>query len=163
MPHRHPPPTRSGPAIVLLAIVLLVIAAGVLWAAYHFVLREAEPGPAVPAPPEVGLDVPDEVIPFDRPVVDERTGEWVLEFEAPQRWREPGAVEEVLERARACRDFVRDGGFARVYPEAPQRVRLRIICAQPLRGDTGDRLRAGLKKIEGLEIELRGLDPAEFR
>lgn len=155
MPHRHAPPTRSGPAIVGLAIALFVIAGGVLAAAYHFVLRDADEEPPAPAPPEVGLDVPDEVIPFDRPVVDERTGEWVLEFEAQQRWREPGAVEEVLERARACRDFVRDGGFARVYPEAPKRVRLRIVCAQPLRGDTGDRLRAGLKQIEGLEIELR--------
>ncbi len=162
MPHRQPPPTRSGPAIVL-AIVLLVVAGGVLAAAYHFVLREGDGEPPAPAPPEVGLDVPDEVIPFDRPTVDERTGEWVLEFEAQQRWREPGAIEEVLERARACRDFVRDGRFARVYPEAPERVRLRIICAQPLRGDTGDRLRAGLKEIEGLEIELRGLDPSEFR
>ncbi|MHC4137227.1 MAG: hypothetical protein ACYTDU_09620 [Planctomycetota bacterium] len=160
MPHRHTPPTRSGPVIIALAILLLVIAGGVLGAAYYLVLREEEK-PA--APPEVGLDVPEQVIPFDRPTVDERTGAWVLEFEAHQRWREPGAVDALLDRARACRDFVRDGRFARLYPEAPKSVRLRIICAQPLRGDTGDRLRAGLDQVEGIEIELRGLDPAEFR
>ncbi|MHC5051902.1 MAG: hypothetical protein ACYTGK_14975, partial [Planctomycetota bacterium] len=139
------------------------IAGGVLGAAYYFVIHEEEAEQPAPAPPEVGLDVPDLVIPFDRPTVDEKTGEWVLEFEAQQRWREPGSVDEVLDRARACRDFIKDGSFARVYPEAPERVRLRITCAHPLRGGTGDRLREGLKKIEGLEIELRGLDPAEFR
>jgi hypothetical protein len=140
-----------------------VIAGGVLGAAYYFVIREKEEAKPPAAPPEVGLDVPDQVIPFDRPTVDERTGEWVLEFEAQQQWREPGSVDEVIERARACRDFVKDGRFARLYPEAPERVRLRIVCARPLRGGTGDRLRAGLDAIEGLEIELRGLDPEEFR
>ena len=160
MPHRHPPPTRSGPVIIALAVLLLVIAGGVLGAAYHFVVREEE---KPPEPPEVGLDVPEQVIPFDQPTVDERTGAWVLEFEAQEPWREPGTVEAVLERARDCRDFVRDGRFARLYPEAPQSVRLRITCSRPLRGDTADRLRAGLAGIEGIEIELRGLDPAEFR
>ena len=161
MPHRQPRPASSGPAIAL-AIVLLLIAGGVLGGAYYFVLHEKE-GESPASPPEVGLDVPEHVIPFDRPMVDERTGAWVLEFEAHQRWREPGAVDALLERVRACRDFVEDGRFARLYPEAPDVVRLRILCAHPLRGDTGDRLRATLAEVEGIEIELRGLDPAEFR
>jgi hypothetical protein len=161
VPHHPPRPSSSGPAIAL-AIVLLVIAGGVLGGAYYFVIHENEEEPPA-APPEVGLDVPEQVIPFDRPTVDERTGEWVLEFEANQRWRDPGAVEELLERVRACRDFVKDGSFARVYPEASKNVRLRIICAHPLRGETGERLRTALAEVEGLEIELRGLDPEDFR
>ena len=162
MPHRHAPPSRSGPAIVALALVLLVIAGGVLGAAYYFVLREEEV-PAAPREVEIGLDVPEQVIPFDRPTVDERTGAWILEFEAQKPWREPGVVEALLQRARDCRDFVSDGRFARLYPEAPRTVRLRIICTRPLHGETGDRVRAGLAEIEGIEIELLGLDPAEFR
>jgi len=161
MPHHQPRPASSGPAIAL-AIGLLVIAGGVLGGAYYFVISEkGEEPPATP--PEVGLDVPEQVIPFDRPTVDERTGEWVLEFEANQRWRDPGAVDELLERVRACRDFVKDGSFARVYPEASKSVRLRILCAHPLRGDTGERLRLALAEVEGLEIELRGPDQDDSR
>ena len=62
---------------------------------------------------------------------------------------------------RECRDFVKDGSFARVYPEASKIIRLRIICAHPLRGDAGERLRTALAEIEGLEIEIRGLDPED--
>jgi hypothetical protein len=162
MPHRRAPPTRSGPAIVVLALVLFVIAGGVLGAAYYFVIREEEK-PAESPEVEVGLEVPEQVIPFDRPTVDERTGAWSLEFEAQKPWREPGVIEALLQRARDCRDFVSDGSFARLYPEAPKNVRLRIICTRPLRGEPGDRVRAGLAEIEGIEIELRGFDPAEFR
>jgi hypothetical protein len=163
MPHRHPPPSRSGPVVVVLALLLLLVAGGVLGAAYYLVIHEDEQGKPAPSEDEVGLDAPEHVIPFDQPTVDERTGAWVLEFEAYQRWREPGAVEAVVERARACRDFVRDGRFARCYPEAPGDVSLRIICAHPARGDTAERLRTALAGIEGLEIELRGLDPEELR
>jgi len=164
MHHRHPAPSRSGPVVIVLAILLLVVAGGVLGAAYYLVIHEEEEQPATaPAENEVGLDVPEQVIPFDRPTVDERTGAWVLEFEANQRWRDPGAVDALLERVRACRDFVEDGSFARLYPEASKNLRLRIICAHPLRGDPGDRLRAALAEVEGLEIEIRGLDPEEFR
>ena len=150
---RTEPQGFDAAAAILVAVVLVLLGGLGLAGAWYFVkhsrMEKTEPPPS----DEVGIEIEDREIPFDQPIVDESTGEWLMELEAVGA--SPATLEALKVRARACQDFLRDGSFHRLYPEASKKVRLRVSCFNWPFGRARDDLEGWLEALEGLDAEVR--------
>ena len=151
---RMAPEGFNATAAILVAGLLLLLGGLGLAATWYFVVHSDIETPAPRGPrDEVGIGMDEGEIPFDQPTVDAATGEWVMELEAV--WQSPESLEATKTRARACQDFLRDGSFHRLYPEASKVVRLQVQCFNWPHGRPRYDLKAWLDALQGLEVEVR--------